>query len=219
MTIQSCTTSGYKTGGNATCIVWRTSPSHTLLTGLSRFCSGMCPEPVQFHPQPSSVWVSRFRPHWTGLSIRTFAGFGFSLWDSCWVTAGHHWAPSGACGEEPACRCGRHWGFSFNPWVGKIPSRKARQPTPGEYPRTEEPGRIQSMGSQSIENDWSDWVRTHVGSHAKHAANTGENKRKHFLKEYRLIDSGYYWASVPRQNWNHWSSQHMPFSVWNILSY
>ena len=23
-------------------------------------------------------------------------------------------------------------------------------------------------------------------------------KRKHFLKEYRVIDSGYYWASVPR---------------------
>ena len=44
-------------------------------------------------------------------------------------------------------------------------------------------------------------------------------KIKHFLKEQRLIDSWYYWESVPRQSWNHWSSQHMPFSVWNILSY
>ena len=36
----------------------------------------------------------------------------------------------------------------FNPWVGKIPWRRAWQPTPvffpGESPRTEEPGRLYS---------------------------------------------------------------------------
>ena len=40
----------------------------------------------------------------------------------------------------------------FDPWVGKIPGRKKWQPTllslPGESPWTEEPGRLQSMGSQ-----------------------------------------------------------------------
>ena len=40
----------------------------------------------------------------------------------------------------------------FNPWVGTIPWRKAWQPTPvflpGESFRTEEPGGLQSMGSQ-----------------------------------------------------------------------
>ena len=40
----------------------------------------------------------------------------------------------------------------FNPWVGNIPWRKAWQPTPvfspREPPLTEEPGRLQSMGSQ-----------------------------------------------------------------------
>ena len=44
------------------------------------------------------------------------------------------------------------------PWVGKIPWRRAWQPTPvffpGEFPWTEDPGRIQSMGSQRIEYDW-----------------------------------------------------------------
>ena len=41
------------------------------------------------------------------------------------------------------------------PWVGKIPWRRAWQPTPvflpaeARSPRTEEPGRPQSMGSQS----------------------------------------------------------------------
>ena len=38
----------------------------------------------------------------------------------------------------------------FDPWVGKIPWRREWQPTPvflpGEFPLTEEPGELQSMG-------------------------------------------------------------------------
>ena len=189
--------------------------AHTSQQILLRHVPRVCPVP----PTTQQCVGERVQAALDRSQHQDFCWFGFSFWDSCWVIAGHHWAPSGARGEEPACRRGRHRGFSFNPWVGKIPLRKARQPTPGEYPRTEEPGRLQSTGSQRVRNDWSDWVHMHVGSHAKHAANTGENKRRHFLKEHRLIDSWHYWASVPRQNWNHWSSQHMPFSVWNILSY
>ena len=33
----------------------------------------------------------------------------------------------GTCGKEPACQCERH---RFDPWVGKIPWRRAWQPTP-----------------------------------------------------------------------------------------
>ena len=44
-----------------------------------------------------------------------------------------------------------------DPWVGKIPGRKAWQPTsvflPGESPWTEESGGLQSMGSQRVEHD------------------------------------------------------------------
>ena len=40
----------------------------------------------------------------------------------------------------------------LDPWVRKIPWRRVWQPTPvflpGESPRTEEPGRLQSIGSQ-----------------------------------------------------------------------
>ena len=36
-------------------------------------------------------------------------------------------ATGGACGKEPACQCRRR---GFHPWVGKIPWRRARQPTP-----------------------------------------------------------------------------------------
>ena len=43
-------------------------------------------------------------------------------------------------------------------WVGKIPWRRAWQPTPvflpGESPWTEEPGRLQSMGSQRVGYNW-----------------------------------------------------------------
>ena len=45
----------------------------------------------------------------------------------------------------------------FNPWVEKIPWRKAWQPTPvflpGESPRAEEPGGLQSMGLQRVGDD------------------------------------------------------------------
>ena len=44
-----------------------------------------------------------------------------------------------------------------NPWVGKIPWRRAWQPSPvflpGESPWTEEPGWLQSMGSQRVGHD------------------------------------------------------------------
>ena len=45
------------------------------------------------------------------------------------------------------------WETEFSPWIGKILWRREWQPTPvflpGEYPWTEEPGRLWSMGSQS----------------------------------------------------------------------
>ena len=53
--------------------------------------------------------------------------------------------------------CLRHRTPGFDPWVGKIPWRRAWQPTPaflpGESPWTEEPGGLQSMGSQRAGHD------------------------------------------------------------------
>ena len=44
--------------------------------------------------------------------------------------------PGGASGKEPACQCRRHKRPGFNPWGGKMPWRRAWQPTsvflPGE---------------------------------------------------------------------------------------
>ena len=48
-------------------------------------------------------------------------------------------------------------GPGFNPWVGKIPGRRAWQSTPvflpGESPWTEVLGGLQSMGSQRVGHD------------------------------------------------------------------
>ena len=55
----------------------------------------------------------------------------------------------------------------FDPWVGKMPWRRAQQPTPvflpGDSPWTEEPGGLQSMASQRVGHDW---VTNHSTAHS-----------------------------------------------------
>ena len=52
--------------------------------------------------------------------------------------------PGGSSGKEPTCQCRRQKRCRFDPWVGKIPWRRAWQPTrvffPGESSWREEPG-------------------------------------------------------------------------------
>ena len=67
--------------------------------------------------------------------------------------------PGGAAGlkKKNTCQCRRYKGFRLDPWVGKVPWRRAWQPTPvflpGESPWTEEPGRVQTMGSHGVGHD------------------------------------------------------------------
>ena len=58
--------------------------------------------------------------------------------------------PGGTSGKEPACQCRRCKRHGFDPWVGKIPWRRARQPTPVLLP-PEEPGGLQSI---SVKKSW-----------------------------------------------------------------
>ena len=63
--------------------------------------------------------------------------------------------PDGASGKEPACQCRRWRRRRFDPWVWKIPWRRAWQPTPvfltGEsHGQREEPGGLQSTGLQRV---------------------------------------------------------------------
>ena len=55
----------------------------------------------------------------------------------------------GTSGKEPTCQCRRHKRWGFNPWVRKIPWRKARPPTLVFLPEV-------SQGQRSLE-DYSPW--------------------------------------------------------------
>ena len=79
-------------------------------------------------------------------------------------SVGYQGFPSGANDKESICQCRRHKKHEFNPWVRKILWRKKWQPTPvfllGKIPRTEEPGRLQAMGSQKSRTQLCYWTPT-----------------------------------------------------------
>ena len=50
----------------------------------------------------------------------------------CYLFSPH--LPAGASGKEPNCPCRRRKRHGFGPWVGKIPWRRAWQPTPVFFP-------------------------------------------------------------------------------------
>ena len=60
-------------------------------------------------------------------------------------------------GKESACQYRTHKTHGMELWVGKIPWRRAWQPTPvflpGESPWIEEPGGLQSIGPQRVRHD------------------------------------------------------------------
>ena len=94
----------------------------------------------------------------------------FRSWDSKEVIKGVSVLsfPGGASGKEPACQCRRCKKHGFDPWAGKIPRRRAWQPTPVFFawriPWTEEPGGLQSLGSHKVLNDCNNFknARTHA---------------------------------------------------------
>ena len=65
--------------------------------------------------------------------------------------------PCSSVGKESACSAGNP---GSDPWVGKMPRRRKWQPTPvslpgkSHGPRMEEPGGLQSIGSQRVGHDW-----------------------------------------------------------------
>ena len=74
--------------------------------------------------------------------------------------------------QEGIClQCRSHGIHGLNPWVRKIPWRRAWQPTPvflpGESPWTEEPGGLQSIGLQRVGHDWSNLACMHYLSNLK----------------------------------------------------
>ena len=80
-----------------------------------------------------------------------------------WTSPGG--CPGGASGREHPRQCRRRKRCRFDPWVGKIPWRRAWQLVfsrilAWRIPWTEEPGRLQSMGSHRVWHDWNDSMHT-----------------------------------------------------------
>ena len=71
--------------------------------------------------------------------------------------------PGGTSGKEPACQCRRHKRVEFDTRVGKIPWRKAWQPTPVFLP-----GESHGQGSLRAYSTWDrkKWDTTELNKHA-----------------------------------------------------
>ena len=93
------------------------------------------------------------------LCFRTYSVHGPAP-SQCSVTVTYHKASvlPRSSSKESTCQCRRHKRFRFDPWVRKIPWRRAWQPIPGflpgKIPWTEEPGALQSTGSKRVGQDW-----------------------------------------------------------------
>ena len=86
---------------------------------------------LRCHPEISNgigAWTSKGR----GVSFRTARRA--DVWQLGGCPAKQMGFPGGASGTEPAWQCWRHKRCRFDPWVGKIPWRWARQPTPVFFP-------------------------------------------------------------------------------------
>ena len=61
----------------------------------------------------------------------------FHMLKNCVFLIGILGFPGGSSGKEPTCQCKRHKSLGLDPYVGKIPWRKAWQPSlaflPGEF--------------------------------------------------------------------------------------
>ena len=71
--------------------------------------------------------------NWWGWVYLGFKGVlqGFWIGEDFWELLSYRWSfPGGASDKESACQCRRCKWHGFLRWVGKIPWRRARHPTP-----------------------------------------------------------------------------------------
>ena len=82
------------------------------------------PKDTQLKSREASVWSSSVAylltaPPSHGPDPHLFSHLYFEIGLPRWFS-----------GKEPACQCRSLWSCGFSPWVGKIPWRRKRQPTP-----------------------------------------------------------------------------------------
>ena len=94
--------------------------------------------------------------------------------------------PGGSDGKSICLQCGR---TGFNPRVRKIPWRRKWQPTLAwKIPWMEEPGRLQSMGSQRVGHDWGGSLTgSMLGYAARVCSVMSDSLQPHGLWSVRLL--------------------------------
>ena len=74
--------------------------------------------------------------------------------------------PRWCSGKEPTCQCRRCKRYGFDPWVAKIPWRRAWQSSPaslpGESHGQESLADCSLWGRTRVGHDWDDLARTHA---------------------------------------------------------
>ena len=83
--------------------------------------------------------------------------------------------PVGASGKEPACQRSRRKRCGFNPWVGKVPWRRAWQPTPAFLPGESHGHRAWWATAHSVTESQTRLKRLSSSSpsHSKHSLQLG----------------------------------------------
>ena len=87
--------------------------------------------------------------------------------------------PGGASGKEPTCQCRRHKRRGFNPWVRKIPWRRAWQPTPIFLPE-------ESNGQRSLVG-YSPWGRKESDMTERYNSNLFTGEQWHLMNMVQPI--------------------------------
>ena len=116
------------------------APCTPFLTVFFRWSPCSLKYQAVFHPRasllatPPGLGLLFLWEHWYGPLFHAGLSWNIALF-GYFLQKSKKGLPSGVSGKEPACqwrRCERH---AFSPWVGKIPWRKAWQPTPVVLPR------------------------------------------------------------------------------------
>ena len=119
-------------------------------------------------------------PTSTGISYKCSVSVSYYYFFSvCFIMGLPYWLSD----KESACLARRYRRRGSNPWVRKSPWRKAWLLipgfSPGESHGSEEPGGLQSMGSQRVKYDWSNWAQPSTCS-------VLESPWVHSLSEYTM---------------------------------
>ena len=109
--------------------------------------------------------------------------------------------PYGTSDKEPTCQYRGRKRCSFHPWVGKIPWRRARQPTLVflDSPWTEETGGLQSIGS--TESDTMEQLSTRTLTHVHSLQFENQSLKPSFgIKNHSKIHV--FSSSPPNEPWS-----------------